>query len=185
MKPGVRIAAGDLKGRLLKIPPAVRPTSQRVREAVFSHWQDRISDCSFLDLFAGSGAVGLEAVSRGARRVLSVEGRPAVARGLKVAMRELGEGRVEVRVAELPGGLRRAGSEHFDLVFADPPYDFEAYEALLLLIDQLVAPTGEAAVEHSSRTEVPERAGSLECVSSRTYGESRVSYYRREAAADE
>jgi 16S rRNA (guanine966-N2)-methyltransferase len=179
MKPGVRIAAGDLKGRRLKIPPAVRPTSQRVREAVFSHWQDRIADCSFLDLFAGSGAVGLEAASRGAKRVLSVEGRPAVARGLKVAMRELAESLVEVRVAELPGGFRTAGSERFDLVFADPPYDFEAYEDLLLLIDQMVASEGEAALEHSIRVEVPERTGSLECVAIRTYGESRVSYYRR------
>jgi 16S rRNA (guanine(966)-N(2))-methyltransferase RsmD len=179
MKPGVRIAAGDLKGRRLKIPPAVRPTSQRVREAIFSHWQDRIVDSAFLDLFAGSGAVGLEAASRGARRVLSVEGRPAVARGLKTAMRELAGDTVEVRVAELPNKLRTADSELFDLVFADPPYDFEAYEPLLLLIDRLVTPEGEAAVEHSIRAELPERAGSLECVGVRTYGESRVSYYRR------
>jgi 16S rRNA (guanine966-N2)-methyltransferase len=179
MKPGVRIAAGDLKGRRLKIPPAVRPTSQRVREAVFSHWQGQIADSSFLDLFAGSGAMGLEAASRGARRVLSVEGRPAVARGLKAAMRELASGTVEVLVAELPERFRLSRTELFDLVFADPPYDFEAYEALLLLIDQTLTPQGEAAVEHSIRAEVPERAGGLERVAVRTYGESRVSYYRR------
>jgi 16S rRNA (guanine966-N2)-methyltransferase len=182
MKPGVRIAAGELKGRRLKIPPSVRPTSQRVREALFSHWQDRLPGCSFLDLFAGSGAMGLEAASRGALRVVCVEGRSTVAQRLKSVSWELAGGAVEVRVAELPGGMRTNASERFDIVFADPPYDFDAYDALLGLIDQVLAAEGEAVVEHSSRNELPETVGDLLTIGSRRYGESSVSYYRHGGA---
>ena len=64
--PGVRISGGELRGRVLEVAPGVRPTEGRVREALFSIWQDRLPDAKFLDLFAGSGAVGLEALSRGA-----------------------------------------------------------------------------------------------------------------------
>ncbi len=175
---GVRIAAGELKGRRLKIPPDVRPTSQRVREAIFSHWQNRIVGCAFLDLFAGSGAMALEAASRGAARILCVEARLVVGRALREVSRDLANGGIEVRIARLPEGMTSADLEPFDLVFADPPYDFEAYEALLDLVGSLLTRDGEAAVEHSVRTGIPAHAGDLERVAVKRYGESCVSYYR-------
>jgi 16S rRNA G966 N2-methylase RsmD len=87
--------------------------------------------------------------------------------------------------ASLPDGLAaaRLGEEPFDLVFADPPYDFEDWFALLEGIEAKLAPNGELAIEHSARVALPERVGSLERFDSRRYGDTAVSFYRRPGRA--
>ena len=107
---GLRIWGGVRRGLKLQAPGSIRPTSGRLREALLSIWGGRLPGCSFLDLFAGSGAVGLEAASRGAKRVLLVEGDRRVLAGLAAATRRAlrpGLRRPAVRVRSLPGAARR------------------------------------------------------------------------------
>ena len=104
---GVRLSAGTLKGRSLSVPPGVRPTEARVREALFDILGPRLAGKSLLDLFAGSGAVGLEALSRGARSVCQVDIDPATVRRLNATYRELDLEGIECRRLDLPGRHQR------------------------------------------------------------------------------
>jgi 16S rRNA (guanine966-N2)-methyltransferase len=183
MKPGVRITGGAFRGRSLAVPAGARPTEGRVREALFSIWQESLSDggCRFLDLFAGSGAVGLEAASRGAFQVLCVDESVAAVRAIAANAARLGEPLLEVRRLALPAGLVRLAAEPagpFDLVFADPPYIFAAYDAVLAAAAPLLAAGGEVGVEHSSRRELPAEVAGLVRTGVRRYGESALSFYR-------
>ena len=182
MKPGVRITGGELRGRGLAVPPGARPTEGRVREALFSIWSDRLEGARFLDLFAGSGAVALEALSRGALSALAVDDDPRAVKILEANAGRLGVRLFQLRRLSLPGGLARLMEQAigpFDLVFADPPYNFNLYEDLLQGLPPLLAPDAEVAVEHSSRRDLPLEAGPLTRVDVRRYGESAVSFYRQ------
>jgi len=179
VRPGVRVSGGELRGRALEVPPGARPTEGRLREALFSIWRERVAGARFLDLFAGSGAVGLEAASRGALRVVCVDGDLRAVRAIAGNVSRLGKGLAEVRRLTLPAGLVRLASEGpFDLIFADPPYRFSDHAALLAAAAPLLAEEGEIAVEHSTRTELPAEVGSLLRVDVRRYGESSLSFYR-------
>jgi 16S rRNA (guanine966-N2)-methyltransferase len=176
VKPGVRVTGGSFRGRGLTVPPGARPTEGRVREALFSIWGDRLERARVLDLFAGSGVVGLEALGRGALAVLFVDDSLRAVKTLEANGAQMGEA-VEVRKLPLPAGLARLTGP-YDLVFADPPYAFAEYEALLAGLVPLLAPDGEAVVEHSSRNELPIEAGRLVRTGVRRYGESSLSFYR-------
>ncbi|MEA2562474.1 MAG: rRNA (guanine966-N2)-methyltransferase [Acidobacteriota bacterium] len=178
MKPGVRVTGGAFRGRGLAVPPGARPTEGRVREALFSIWSDRIENARVLDLFAGSGVVGLEAVGRGALSALAVDDNLQTIKVLEANAALLKDKGIKVRRLTLPAGLSRLTGP-FDLVFADPPYAFEAYRELLAGVAPLLAPDGEVVVEHSTRREMPLEAGPLVRVDVRRYGESSLSFYRR------
>jgi len=179
----VRISGGELRGRVVPVPRDVRPTEGRVREALFSIWGDAVGGARVLDLFAGSGAVTLEAVSRGALEALALEEAPRVVTAMAATVRRVGEaGRIEVRRGSLPGALASLAAERpgaFDLVFADPPYRWPDYPRLVAAAEPLLAPDGELAVEHASRHELPAEAGGLVRTDVRRYGESALSFYRR------
>jgi len=182
---GVRVTAGRWGGRTLPVPPGVRPTEARVREAIFSIWTERIADSVFLDLFAGSGSVGVEALSRGARSAVVVEAEGRAVRALAETLRRLRIEPVRLLDLRLPRGLtdRRLSAEGpFDLVFADPPYRFAGYGALLTGIAPLLAREGEAAIEHSSEVELPaevsDGATALVRREVRRYGGTRLSFFR-------
>ena len=166
--------------------PGTRPTAERTREALFSIWQERMPGARFLDLFCGSGAAGLEALSRGARAAVLVD---ADGKALKVAVanRDRLGGAQACRTvrASLPAGLASAslGEESFDLIFADPPYAFEHWQELLQAIEPRLAESGEAAIEHAARVELPARVSSLERVETRRYGDTALSFYRRSSPA--
>jgi 16S rRNA (guanine(966)-N(2))-methyltransferase RsmD len=182
VKPGVRIAGGEFRGRGLAVPPGARPTEGRVREALFSIWGDRLQGARLLDLFAGSGVVALEALGRGALSALAVDDNLRAIKSLEANAARLGERLLEIRRLTLPAGLARLVEERagpFDLVFADPPYNFSLYGELLESMAPLLAGDAEAAVEHSSRRELPLEAGPLTRVDARRYGESGLSFYRR------
>ena len=119
----VRIIGGKWRSRILKFPPAaqLRPTPDRVRETVFNWLGQRLDGLACLDLFAGSGALGFEAMSRGAARVVMVERDRAVARALRESARALDAGGIEVVDGDALAYLARA-NESFDVVFVDPPY---------------------------------------------------------------
>ncbi|HEX2222740.1 MAG TPA: 16S rRNA (guanine(966)-N(2))-methyltransferase RsmD [Thermoanaerobaculia bacterium] len=186
MKPGVRITGGLFKGRGLTVPPSARPTEGRVREALFSMWNDQLENARILDLFAGSGVVGLEAVGRGALRALFVDQDLRAIQMLEANVEKLGpeaRGLVEIRRLSLPAGLARLardGAGPFDLIFADPPYAFGAYEDLLAgMMPLLTSEEGEVVIEHSSRRDLPVQVGKLVRVDDRSYGESSLAFYRQ------
>ena len=120
-------------GRRIKAPDgAVRPTQDRVREALFSMLGDRVPGCRFLDLFAGSGAVGIEAWSRGAAFVCWIEAHPRVCAVLKKNVSDLCDGRTRVLRCNAEPFLKKwLEEEPFHIIFADPPYQRQPHEGLL------------------------------------------------------
>lgn len=151
----VRIIGGEWKRTPLPVLDAdgLRPTPDRVRETVFN-WLEHLlghawSKVRCLDLFAGSGALGFEAASRGASRVLMVESHPAAARQLQATCDKLHATQVDVRRGDalaMAGMLGRAG-ERFDLIFLDPPYHQDSLQRILPLCAGLLAPDGLVYVE--------------------------------------
>lgn len=119
----VRIIAGEWRSRLVQFPdtPGLRPTPDRVRETLFNWLGQRLDGLACLDLFAGSGALGFESLSRGARRVVMVEQDPAAVAALRESARALGTSRAEIVASDALRFLDRAG-ERFDVAFVDPPY---------------------------------------------------------------
>jgi 16S rRNA (guanine966-N2)-methyltransferase len=195
VKGGVRLSGGEYRGRTLAVPPGARPTEGRVREALFGIWSHQLDGARVLDLFAASGAVGLEALGRGALSLVSVDADPRAVRLLRANAEMLGlvkgvkgvegggtsaaTGPVDIRRLSLPDGLPRlADAAPFDLVFADPPYRFDAHAELLAGIAPLLAAESEVAVEHAARTDLPPEVGRLVRADVRRYGESALSFYR-------
>jgi 16S rRNA (guanine966-N2)-methyltransferase len=185
----VRVIAGVLGGRRLQAPRgmATRPTSDRVREALFMALEP-IGALRVLDLFAGSGALGIEALSRGAVHADFVEpnrhARAALEQNLDTL--EL-RARSTIWPFQLPRGLARLSGvvERADLVLLDPPYGgAEARETLTALAQMSLVSEVRVVLEHHARDEVPVRCFSLERVRERHYGETRVSTYRRSDLPD-
>lgn len=180
----LRILGGSLRGRRLAVPPGVRPTESRLREALFSIWSERVVGSRFLDLFAGSGAVGLEAISRGAVRAVFADGDPRVLRTLGENLAELAPERSRLWRRRLPGGgSPPPDGEAFDLIFADPPYRFSGYEVLLRRVSYWLEVDGELAIEHASRVSVADPCGAWRCAGRRCYGDSCLSFFRLARAA--
>ena len=133
----VRIIGGRLRGTRLPVAdrPGLRPTSDRVRETLFNWLQAQLPGARVLDLFAGSGALGLEALSRGAASALLVETDSQLASGLKALgdRLELGD-QLEVHAGDALAWLRAAHDGSFDIAFVDPPFDADLWDAVLALL---------------------------------------------------
>ena len=175
----MRIVAGRHKGRRLRTPAgaSTRPTADRVREAVFSILGP-VEGLRVLDLYAGSGALGLEALSRGAASATFVESaRPALA-AIRANLDAAGE-EGEVAGADVIAWLRRAVEEEraFDLVFCDPPYDAAAQVARPLgnLLPRVVAPQALIVTESSKRNPL---VLDLPLTDERSYGDTRIAIHR-------
>lgn len=183
----LRIGAGLLRGRRLRVAPQVRPTEGRVRAALLNIWQHHLHGARFLDLFAGSGAVGLEALSRGAAAVTFVEGAPRVLAALEANRRATAAEPTRVLRLQLPAAPPPVARHGFDLLFADPPYRFDAYEALLQSLTTWAAHAAHLAVEHGASPAPPTNDEALACgwqtTEVRRYGGSYLSFYTSAAAA--
>ena len=179
--PRLRIGAGERRGLRIQAPPGIRPTSGRLREALFDIWSSRLPGAVFLDLFAGSGAVGIEAVSRGAARAVLVESSREALAVLEGNVGRAALPGVSVVRARLPGELERRlpAAMRFDLIFADPPYGFEGCEELLAAAAARLAAGGEIALEQRWTDPLPGAPGMLEEVGRRRYGEGGLTFYRR------
>ena len=179
-----RIISGAAGGRRLRTPAGARtrPTSDRVREALFSRLEhlDVLSGARVLDLYAGSGALGLEAASRGARSVLLVDSDRGAAKVARENAAVVGRPGVVVREDTVERVLVAGpgGSARVDLVFLDPPYDLseEALgDALALLVHHgWLAPEALVVVERSSRSPEPRWSKGLAQAGERRYGETRM-----------
>lgn len=129
----VRIIAGQWRSRLVQFPdaPGLRPTPDRVRETLFNWLGQHLDGLACLDLFAGSGALGFEALSRGARRAVMVERDPAAVKALRASARALAAENAEIVESDALRYLDRS-SEHFDVAFVDPPYSEKLVPEVLL-----------------------------------------------------
>ena len=177
----LRLTGGEFRGRRLRVPAGVRPTEGRLREALFSMWQGELPGARFLDLFAGAGGVGLEAVGRGAAKAVLVEGDPRTLRTLKENVAALkAERSTRLYRMRLPAALAmlREREAPFDLVFVDPPYGFEDGAKLLAGLPPLLAPGGAVAYEHADRDAAPAAPPELAFEETRCYGGSCLSLYR-------
>jgi 16S rRNA (guanine966-N2)-methyltransferase len=188
----MRIIAGTLGGRRIAAPPgsATRPTSDRVREALFNILGPPPSGARILDLFAGSGALALEAISRGADSAVLVDSSRAAARTARKNAASLGiADRVDIRVGESAAALRRLEAEAvgpawrgpFTWVFLDPPYRDPALAVRALdalAAGTLLAPGAVVAVEHDRRAEPDPERGFLVKAGGRRYGDTSLSLYR-------
>lgn len=182
-----RVVAGSLRGRkLLALPRSVtdvRPSSSRVRSAIFDRLQREVVGARVLDLFAGSGALAIEAISRGASHAVLVERQRELARFLAVQLDALSlRDRCDVVHADALDFLRRGPAQAFDLVLVDPPYAaIELYdEALALLVQQSwLAPEARVVVEYEKHRgarpaiHVPER---LVCEALREHGQTALEF---------
>ena len=183
----MRVIAGELGGRRLRAPRglATRPTSDRVREALFMALEP-LTGLQVIDLFAGSGALGIEALSRGAAHADFVEPDRRAREALETNLTELGiSDRTRVWPLRLPQGMKRLRSaiEAADLVLLDPPYGGEAArETLASLGAMAIRAPARVVLEHHARDIVPEHAGCLTRVRERRYGQTWISTYRPGAA---
>jgi 16S rRNA (guanine966-N2)-methyltransferase len=171
----VRIIAGAWRGRRIHFPDmaALRPTPDRVRETLFNWLQHSITDTRCLDLFAGSGALGLEALSRGAREVVFIEQFPAAARTLQEHLVRFG-GAAKGRILEM-GAARflRTPGEPFDLAFLDPPFGANALAEYIPLLDggEWLKTGGLVYLEDERAAGIPAVPGHWDVLKSKSAGE--------------
>jgi 16S rRNA (guanine966-N2)-methyltransferase len=190
----VRISSGKLKGRKVVTSKKIfssnegdelRPTSSKVREAIFNILQSEIDQAMFLDLYAGTGAVGLEALSRGAEKVSFVESNPVRSKALMGYISKLGlEARAAVYQEKAEAFLQRAmrTGMKFDIIFADPPYISDEFEQALPYVAEhnILKDDGCMLVEHSSKKVLPEQIHDIKRIKNYKYGDTMITLYRKE-----
>jgi 16S rRNA (guanine966-N2)-methyltransferase len=184
----LRIIGGAWRGRKIRFPPveAIRPTPDRVRETVFNWLQQDVAGARCLDLYAGSGALGLEALSRGAAHVFFVDVEPAVTRHLSQALEQLRCDRGQVICSDAARYLEGV-PEPFDIVFLDPPYADRALANACRLLDERgwLRRGGLAYLEDPAPAGAPELPAGWTLLRSKRAGEVGYHLARRELSADE
>ncbi|MBK3639789.1 16S rRNA (guanine(966)-N(2))-methyltransferase RsmD [Streptomyces sp. NPDC001260] len=190
-----RVIAGAAGGRRLAVPPGngTRPTSDRAREGLLSTWQSLLGGPldgeRVLDLYAGSGAVGLEALSRGASHTLLVEADARAARVIRENVKSLGLPGAEVRSGKAEQIVQSAPTAPYDLVFLDPPYrvtDHDLREILLTLrTEHWLAPEAIVTVERSTRGGEFRWPEGFDAVKARRYGEGTFWYGRAASTCED
>ena len=184
----MRVTGGEFCGRVLKVPDseAIRPTQDRVREALFSILAPELKGANFLDLFAGCGSVGIEALSRGAATVTFVENmrRHAAVLESNLKVLSLGAPRVQVVVSQVESWVSSYGGTGYSIVFADPPYvlwrDGGCEEFLKNLASHFVVKiNGLFVAETDMSMDAPEVEG-WELLRDRLYGKTRIAIWRRQ-----
>lgn len=179
----MRVITGSARGRKLDTPKGsgTRPTAARVKEAIFSMLQFELEGARVIDLFAGSGQMGIEALSRGARFCAFVdadkESVDCIRRNL--AHTRLGE-HARIFAAEASAWLSGQKGP-FDIAFLDPPYQKGVMEAVLPQVAALIAPGGAIICEAASNEALPEQAGDVPLYRAYRYGKTRITVYRRKA----
>ena len=175
----MRVIAGIAKGRRLESPEGddVRPTRDAVKESIFNILAPRLASARVLELFAGSGALGIEALSRGAQSCVFVEHSP---RAIALVRRNLERTGLQGQARVVPGRLPESLSvlsEEFDIIIADPPYEFDSYKELAGKIGEtgLLAAGGVLVIEHGRP--LPDTLEPFTRIMARQYGETYVSLF--------
>jgi 16S rRNA (guanine(966)-N(2))-methyltransferase RsmD len=173
----MRVIAGKFRSRKLKSAPGldVRPTPDRLREALFNVLAPRISGAIFLDAYAGSGAVGIEALSRGASRIILIERKNIALEVIRENLALLGIAKDEASVVRGQAGVLLANF-HTDIAFIDPPYDLEAeYDASLTRLAQ--TPCELVIAQHASRLALAAEYGRLHKIRVLKQGDNSLSFF--------
>jgi 16S rRNA (guanine(966)-N(2))-methyltransferase RsmD len=174
----LRIVAGEFKSRELRTPTweGLRPTSDRLRETLFNVIAPRIEDARFLDLCAGSGAVGIEALSRGASHVTFVDRSRRMCKLIEanVELCRIPEEQWDIYCSEVNEFLRQSKDERWDIVFFDPPYKEDYLKTL-----QLLGNNELVIAEHHHKTELPDTVGGLQRSRVLKQGDSALSFFSR------
>ena len=173
----MRVIGGEFRSRLLKSLPGldVRPTPDRLREALFNILAPRIEGAVFVDLYAGTGAVGIEALSRGAKKVIFVEQKAAAVRVIQDNLKALGiDGRAEVRQAKATAVIPRIEA---DIAFLDPPFPLEKeFASALALLGEKAPPI--VLVQHPPRLKLENGYGALRRIRQLKQGDNEISFYQ-------
>jgi 16S rRNA (guanine966-N2)-methyltransferase len=193
MSGSVRVIAGSLKGRRLKTPDweGLRPTSDRLRETLFNVLTPRMAGARVLDGFAGTGALGIEALSRGASAVTFIDRdvRAVTLVGENLAHCGIADGYVILRAPFERGALSLVSGAPFDIILLDPPYDggsggAEGLAAIVASAAPILAENGVAVLEHARKGRPSETAGPLVRVREIVSGGSMLSFYQRPTTND-
>jgi len=181
----MRIISGRFKGRLIKMPKGIRPTQNKVRKALFDILSPRITESVFLDLFAGSASVGLEALSYAAKEVVLVEDNSASLKALRENIRSLNlaEGEVSLLVIDAFRALDLLfkKGKSFDIVFLDPPYYRGLANKILkkLRLCDILLSNGLVVIQHHKKDLLPKEAGFLKLSRQERYGDTILSFYQK------
>jgi 16S rRNA (guanine966-N2)-methyltransferase len=180
----MRIVAGTWRGRTLKSPhwDGLRPTSDRLRETLFNILAPSIAGARVLDGYAGTGAIGIEALSRGAARVTFVERDRRAVTLIEANLAQLGPADANDRViirADFMSAAGRLAGESFDLIILDPPYAHDSAAQALAAAAPLAGPSTRVIVEHAARFAPPPAADGLELRRTVKAGDSALSFYDR------
>ena len=178
----VRIISGSFGGRKIEAPDNDRthPMSERIRNALFNSIGDEIEGATVLDAFAGTGAVGLEALSRGAKTALFIEKDRIAQKILAKNITSLSvEERATIIRTTVHNWLETADLPQFNIIFADPPYHDPQFSTVSKLFD-LLLPNGLMVLSHPGRGEAPTKLG-IVVVDNRSYGNASLTFYRRDA----
>jgi 16S rRNA (guanine966-N2)-methyltransferase len=191
----MRVIAGTYRSRILKSLKglALRPTSDRLRETLFNVLAPNIADSRFIDLFAGTGAIGIEALSRGAAEVVFIENHAPTVTLIRRNLESLGitTGASVLAVDALRGlamlaARKNSGASAFDHIFLDPPYAAaEDYSRVLEFLStaDLLAPGGVVIAEHRRNFDLPEEPGVIKRFRVLKQGDAALSFYRRRSEA--
>lgn len=176
----MRITGGQLRGYKLNHPVSsvIRPTTDRVREALFNILENSVewSEIRFLDLFCGSGIIALEVLSRGGKEVFSVDQSQKAVFNLKNVSQTLNFQNHEFKVGKIPACLTVIDENSFDIIFADPPYNWSDYNGLLNACSRLLNKNGIVILEHDSN-KIPV-ISILKKYDERKYGQSTLSFFK-------
>lgn len=183
----MKIIAGSFKNRYFKMPKGIRPTQDKVRKALFDILSPQIKESIFLDLFSGSGSVGLEALSRGAEEVTLVENNRDCLNLLKENLNRLKPQEWEDKILTLAMDSFAAidflfkHSRKFNIVFLDPPYYKDAANKILkkLISCDILSANGIAVVQHHKKDLLPKKAGFLRLLRQESYGDNLLSFYEK------
>ncbi|MFH0827258.1 MAG: 16S rRNA (guanine(966)-N(2))-methyltransferase RsmD [Candidatus Omnitrophota bacterium] len=178
----MRITTGKYKGRVIKMPKGIRPTQNKVRKALFDILGD-IEGLSFLEFFSGSGAVGLEAVSRGVKKLVLVESDRTCQRALERNCESLNLRDFELCAQQTDVAIQRFFKEKrcFDIIFLDPPYYKGMGKKTLQMLGayDILAPNGFLVVQHFKKDDLPEALGDLRLLKRSSYADTILSFYRK------
>lgn len=179
----MRVILGAYRGRVIRMPAGIRPTQNKVRKAIFDILQD-VAGLSFLELFAGSGAIGIEALSKAAQEVVFVERDKRCAKAINGNLELLACGncgRVWVMDAAAAVEKFSRDKKRFDIVFLDPPYRHGTLKKALqtLFLCDILRRNGLIVAQHFKRDDLPETPGDLVLFKQKRYGDTVLSFYRK------
>lgn len=178
----MRITGGEARGRLVASPPgiAVRPTSSKIRQALFNILGGRVVDARFLDICGGTGLMGIEALSRGAGQLTVIELKKKLAANISANLEKLSYD-ADVIIGDVRERLGDLQGSKFDIIFADPPYKSPVAKSVLHMVERydLLDDDGLLIIEHSKDTDLPLDKVSLTRTNKREYGHTFLSFFEK------